>query len=68
MSRCAGRACQALCCEGQVRKVQTLQFPRGGAAVAVPARWWTSLRPCSDQFPAVPGGASDLIIDKMFKV
>ena len=30
-------------------------------------RLWTSLCSCSDKFPAVPGGASELFIDKMFK-
>ena len=30
-------------------------------------RLWTSLCSCSDKFRAVPGGASELFIDKMFK-
>ena len=39
----------------------------GGAEDAALLRLWTSLCSCSDKFPGLPGGASELFIDKMFK-
>ena len=46
------------------RMVQTVQA--GGAAGAVPARLWTSLRFAGRPgVPALPGGASDQLIDEV---